>query len=249
MESNRLFTYLKHFDKEDLRAFKKYLKALHPRKKIAHRFFNYVINYHPAYDHPEDLETARVFKVAFKRPYKDTKDKKDWKNLLNTSSDLTRWLQDFLVMEELNRYPEIYDWLLLQQLRAKNMEEEEQRIIHNNINQYEKKKDRRTPWDFFWESRLRHMEYYSTYSDKFKERDNLEQLVKATNELFLVSRLKYGIESISRSYIINEEIITVLLDEALAFMKVTPSFNNLSQLYYNLLLFQKESPTDETFLR
>lgn len=104
MKNLKFFTLLATLKDTEIQSFDRYLSALYPGEKTAIGVFRHVRKFYPEFCDPVRLEMAYLHRKIFQHPMPSNPDerRKAEKNLLNTFSDLHRWLKAFLLTEKAN---------------------------------------------------------------------------------------------------------------------------------------------------
>lgn len=122
MQKVKFLALLKKLNQQELEGFHKYLKQNHPREKIALRVFEYLIRFYPNFEPKEKLR----LEYAFQKIFKPDIYREDYaqKKMLNTASDLYKWLKNFLITSKAQHNPQIQQSIWLSILLERGMKDE-----------------------------------------------------------------------------------------------------------------------------
>ncbi len=99
MQTLKLFTLLRTLEKEEVSAFRKYLKQRHGGEAIAGQVFDYIRKFYPGFRDDKKLEMTYAYQQIFGSPMSAQADER--KKMLNTLSDLHTYLKEFLLAEKI----------------------------------------------------------------------------------------------------------------------------------------------------
>lgn len=122
MQHLKLLSLLKKLTRPELEGFHKYLKQHHSREKIGLSVFEYLIRFYPDFEPPEKLQLDYACQKIFKTDFEQ--DRHARKKLLNTASDLYKWLQHFLVISKALHNHALQQTIWLSILQEKGLTEE-----------------------------------------------------------------------------------------------------------------------------
>lgn len=122
MQKLKFLSLLKKLTKQELEGFHRYLGQYHRREKIALRVFEYLIRFYPDFDQKEKLRLAYAYQKIFKTDF--DKDTHAQKKMLNTASDLYKWLKNFLIVSKVQQNHWLQQTIWLSILQERGMKEE-----------------------------------------------------------------------------------------------------------------------------
>jgi hypothetical protein len=122
MQQLKLILLLKKLSKPELEGFHKYLKQNHRREKIGLLVFEYLIQFYPNFDQKAKLQIPYAFQKIFKANF-DEEDHAQ-KKMLNTISDLYKWLRNFLIISKSLQNQQVQQAIWLSILQERGMKEE-----------------------------------------------------------------------------------------------------------------------------
>jgi len=118
----KFLSLLKKLSRQELKDFHKHLKQQHPREKIALMVFEYMVKFYPAFEPPEKLKMAYAYQKIFKKYFEN--DRNAQKKMLNTASDLSNWLKDFLITSKALHNPQLQQTIWLSILQERELDDE-----------------------------------------------------------------------------------------------------------------------------
>jgi len=195
--NNKFLQLLKELKPKAQKAFGAYLKALHSTQKIQLSIFEYVYKAAPNFDDVQWLELDKVYAAVFQKPLAQPKDRK---NLLNAFSDLTRFLENYLLAKRLEENSFERTYLLQDIYQALGLSK-------NHVNAVEKSyqaigKNNRQPLQQFL---LNELAYFETDKDSMiNSMKHLEEGVSQLNQYYILKKLKYINEIITRIKVLGE---------------------------------------------
>lgn len=201
MHGNKLVQALATMDKKEVRAFSKYIQALHGKHKAAMALFRYLKTAHPELDSPE-LEKSNVMRKVLPQGAKNPE-----KRILNESSRLYKWLEEFLLLEKLREK----DSPAREKLMAEIFRERKlSHLFYLKVEGFLSKYDPKAPpchWAILDALYMQHLLYY--YSDPNqslhdKGAQDLQGLMEKAGAFFLASQLQYGCEMANRQNVLRE---------------------------------------------
>ena len=97
---NKFLQILAKLSLKERKGFYHFLNGCYASQKVQLSLYNYLYQLAPDFDQTEHLEIHTIYKVIFQQEMQSSKDRK---NLLNAFSDLTKWLEDYLIVKELQQ--------------------------------------------------------------------------------------------------------------------------------------------------
>lgn len=122
MEKLKFLSLLKKLNRHELDGFHKYLRLYHPREKIALRVFEYLIGFYPDFEQQKKIKLEYAYQKIFKTDF--DKDAHAQKKMLNTASDLYKWLKTFLIISTAQQNHQIEQTIWLSILQERGMKDE-----------------------------------------------------------------------------------------------------------------------------
>ena len=122
MQKLKFLSLLKKLTRQELDGFHRYPKQYHRREKIAMRVFEYLIRFYPEFEKKEKLRLGYAYQKIFKSDF----DKVDHvqKKMLNTASDLYKWLKNYLIFSKVKQNHQLQQTIWLSILQERGMKEE-----------------------------------------------------------------------------------------------------------------------------
>ncbi|MCO6488364.1 MAG: hypothetical protein J5I98_08105 [Phaeodactylibacter sp.] len=201
MHGNKLVQALATMDKKEVRAFSKYIHALHGKHEAAMALFSYLKTAHPELDGPK-LEKSYVMRNVLPQSAKNPE-----KRILNESSRLYKWLEEFLLREKLREKDNpAREKLLAEIFRERKLSH----LFYLKAEGFLSKYDPKAPpshWAVLDALYMQHLLYY--YSDPNqslhdKGAQDLQGLMEKSDVFFLASKLQYGCEMANRQNVLRE---------------------------------------------
>ncbi|MCK6694893.1 MAG: hypothetical protein L6Q97_22675 [Thermoanaerobaculia bacterium] len=122
MQKLKFLALLKNLSRQEMDGFHRYLGQYHRREKIALRVFEYLIRFYPDFEQKEQLRLAYAYQKIFKTDF--DKDKHAQKKMLNTASDLYKWLKHFLIVSKAQQNHQLQQTIWLSILQERGMKKE-----------------------------------------------------------------------------------------------------------------------------
>lgn len=129
MKNLKFFVLLHTLDKKEIASFDKYLKQSHGGEHVALRIFKYVRRVSLSNPNLLRLGLENIHTGVFGPiPDNASERKKSLKNILNTLSDLYKWLKEFLLVNKLaqDSWEQQMTWLSV--LRDRGLKEEHDKL-------------------------------------------------------------------------------------------------------------------------
>lgn len=242
MENSKLIQVLKTLDKQELKAFDKYLSKLYSDHEVAIALFYYLKPFYPEFKSKKiDLEyiTFKVFKL----------DKT--KRVSNEASKLLTWLEEFLVLEKIRRqssnyevrkiFIELYKERKLDHFYFREIDKAEEELLQH----------RKDLWLPLYLMELNHARYYHPFTEKLApDQFNLEKSILELDAFYKLNQLKYQCELQSRKailQIVDFDRYTSTHFEAP--QKISALYDILYNLYfkiYNLIISKSDDIYEST---
>jgi len=122
MQKIKFLLLLKKVTQQELEGFHKHLKRYHPREKIALQVFEYLIRFYPDFEPKEKLRLEYAYQRIFKTDI--YKSEHAQKKMLNTASDLNKWLKNFLIVSKTQQNHRLQQMIWLSILQERDMKDE-----------------------------------------------------------------------------------------------------------------------------
>jgi len=122
MQKLKLIVLLKKLSPEEVSGFRKYLIRHHHREKIGLSVFEYLIKFYPDFEQQEKIHVAYAYKKIFKTDFDH--DEHAQKKMLNTASDLYKWLKNYLIAAKVEQNHQLQQTIWLGILQERGMKEE-----------------------------------------------------------------------------------------------------------------------------
>ncbi len=241
MHKSKLIKLFRGLSRSELLEFGRYLKTpFFNRDKNLLILYNYIKKYHPKLD-SEKLDKEHFIKKITGE--KDTKTRKihDW------MSDLSSKLEDYLILIETRKKSYTRDFLLLDAMKERKIDE----LFFRNVKNIGNKLDNSVERDmfyYFYQWQLKHEAFfYSSISKKYKDEKDIAKTMEYIDMFFCAVKLRYSGEMAIQELIVSDEHSIALLDEVLQeIQKPIYQENKLFEIYkLTLELFYEKR--DETY--
>jgi len=191
MKSSKLIKLFKGLSRSELLEFGRYIKTpFFNRDDNLVKLYDYIKKYSPEYGSPK-LEKEYFLKKVSKNQQVKDRQIHDW------MSDLTKKLEDYLIYAELQKRPFSRDFVLLDAMKDRRMDE----LFFRSIRNIRSKLDQSPERDMFYyfnQWRLRHEAYfYAVLPQKYKEEKNIEHMMSEMDKFFCAAKLRYSAEMMS----------------------------------------------------
>ena len=192
MQKLKFLSLLKKLTRPELDGYHKYLKRTHPREKIALRVFEYLIRFYPDLDQQEPLRMEYAYQKIFKTDF--DKDDNAQKKMLNTASELYKWLRNYLIEAKTQQNPLLQQTIWLGILQERGMKEEFSRKAAE-FYQQTRSAPFKTPADAFpnWIASYFHREHLS-WDKPLIQAKIIEQCTETMTDCWEIIRLKMACE-------------------------------------------------------
>ncbi len=241
MHKSKLIKLFSGLSRTELLEFGRYLKApVFNRDDNLVKLYEYIKKYYP------DFKSEKLDKSYFLKKMTgsaSTKDRKihDW------MSDLTRKLEDYLIIVETRNKPLTRDFVLLDAMKDRQIDE----LFFKNIRSIRSKLDNSPERDMFYyfnQWRLRHEAFfYSNTPQKYKEEKDIEKTMSEMDKFFCAVKLRYSADmmTVELSYSADHNI--ALLPEVLKEIRKPEYKKNKLFKIYELAIDLFYDEKDETY--
>lgn len=189
--NSQFIKLLRSLNKDELGDFEKKLKMI---GEVEYKVFKFILKFKPNFN-SEKLDKERAFKLIFKN------EKYSYPKITNALSTLKKYLEEFLIQQELKNQPFTRNYLLIQNLNRRNADDFFYKKIKDVRNDLERKTKIDT-WHFLKILQLNHIVYYKANAGQMKAENSLiEKIMKSLDEFFVASKLKYASELFNRKNI------------------------------------------------
>lgn len=245
MHSSKLIKLFKGLSRSELLEFGRYIKTpFFNRDDNLVKLYDYIKKYSPEYGSPK-LEKGYFLKKVSKNQQVRDRQIHDW------MSDLTKKLEDYLIYAELKEQPLTRDFILLDAMKDRRMDELFFRGIKNMRNKSDSSPER-DMFYYFNQWRLRHEAYfYGVLPQKYKEEKNIERMMSDMDKFFCAVKLRYSAETMSfdPKYAVGQYAVgqIALLPEVLKEIRKPEFRKNKLFKIYELTLDLYYDDKDETY--
>jgi len=189
------------------------------------KLYEYIKKYYP------DFESDKLDKSYFLKKMKGGSSVKDRK-IHDWMSDLTKKLEDYLIIVQMRDKPLTRDFVLLDAMKDRQVDE----LFFRSIKNIRSKLDSSPERDMFYyfnQWRLRHEAYfYGNIPQKFKDERDIEKTMSDMDKFFCAVKLRYSAEMMTRELNYSDDHSIALLPEVLKEIR-KPKYkqNKLFQIY------------------
>ena len=200
--NNKLLLLLKALDNKERKGFHLFLQGVYTARKKQLALYEHLLTVAPNFEESTLLEIGQVHQTVFERSLET---EKDHKNLLNILSDLTKCLEDFLILKAMEKKSFQRTYLLQAIYREKGLAE---KYLHPlEAAQQALSKKPKSEWssqDFLKQIQINDLLYFQFKLDKHQqEAIYLEEGMNAIDAYFIYQKLKFACELISRKNILS----------------------------------------------
>ncbi|MFN7116405.1 MAG: hypothetical protein ACK4TA_06360 [Saprospiraceae bacterium] len=206
MKNTKLIQVLKTLDKQELKAFDKYLTKLYNEHELVVSLFQYLKRFHPFPEESEskiDLEyiTYKVFKLE------------KTKRISNEASKLLNWLEEFLLLEKIKRDAGQYEVqrLLIDVYKERKLTQ----FYFREIDKLKSviQEERKDIWRSLHLMELNHAHYYHPFTEMLNPDETaLNEAMLNAEAFYKMMTLKYQCELQNRLTVLQVPEISNLLD-------------------------------------
>lgn len=239
MKNHGLIQLFKSLEKEDIKAFVKYLSRLHPQKKYVLEIVKYLQQCYPNFT-DKRINKEMIFKKCFgSESYHNRK-------LMDSANELYKYLENYLLIKKKIENPSYEREIMLAKVFHKKQLDE---AVDKQFKKTQKIIDATQQQDFWYfvqQMELEHLKYY--YGSKSKSISGSKNIIQASSNLdlfFIGVKLRYACEMMSRNNIKGEEHHIPFLAATLEYCQVHLSQMPISHqiYYYFFLLFTQKKAT------
>ncbi|MCB0616466.1 MAG: hypothetical protein KDC75_24270 [Phaeodactylibacter sp.] len=242
MQNNKLIQVLRALKKEEVRAFGKYIEALYGNYEVALGLFDYLKANHPALQGPKldkDTVARKLLPPSAENPAK---------RILNESSRLYKWLEEFLLLEKLREKDNPAREILMAEIFS---ERQLSHLFYLKVAGFVSACEQKAPADIRDIADalyMQHLWYYYSDPDEglhTRGQATLRGLMETADSLFLAAKLQYGAELLNRGNLLKEDNLPRLWREAKKEIEQAPHGHGLLQQAFYLaaqLLEEKGLP-------
>lgn len=195
--------------------FVKFVKLMYPAQKKAIKLLNYIFEHcqNIENDFTLDFETAYHFVFGGKIIHNRNR-----KNLLNTLSDLTKWIENFFICEW-KTTPSFHRNLYLADIWAeKGLFEEKEKTLNYTKGNISKKAE--NYWTTLNKFIINESLYFNTPKDQHQlQATQLKKNISYLDQFYFLNKLKYACELRNRAIVLNETYENILDQQIIAVIK------------------------------
>jgi len=242
MENSKLIQILRTLSSIEIRKFSEFVQSPYFNKnKNVIDLMQILHKQHPKYS-AKQASKQNIHKLMFKGKVFDEKD------LRYPMSDLTKLLEEFLTIAELNDHVVLKKHFQLKAFNRRNLEKQFPSLMKDAFKEIEKDKFRDT--DYYFRKFLLEEDAFEFTFKHFNHahKNNLQQVVENLDVFYLATKLKYCCEIINNRNTFKFDQDTLMLDEILNFLKKN-SYEHipLISIYHKILLTLIESEDEQHF--
>jgi len=242
MENSKLIQILRTLSSIEVRKFSEFVQSPYFNKnKNVISLMQILHKTHPKYS-AKQVSKHNIHKQLFKGKAFDEK------NLRYPMSDLTKLLEEFLTVTELNENVVLKKHFQLEAFNKRNLEKQFPSLMKEAFKEIEKDQFRDTNY-YFRKFLLEEDAFDFTFKHfNHAHKNNLQQVVENLDVFYLATKLKYCCEIINNKNTFKFDQDTLLLDEILNFLKKN-SYEHipLISIYHKILLTLIESENEHHF--
>jgi len=226
MHKSKLIKLFRGLAKTELLEFGRYLKT---------PFFNRDANLVKLYDyikkHYPEFESEKLGKSFFLKKMTGNDSTKD-RRIHDWMSDLTKKLEDYLIIVEMRNKPLTRDFVLLDVMKDRQIDE----LFFRNIKSMRNRLNtaiERDMFYYFYKWRLKHEAYFhGNKSQKYKSERDIEGTMLDMDKFFCAVKLRYSSEMMNKEFMASHNHSIALLPEVLKeIQKPTYRENQLFKIY------------------
>lgn len=237
MLNSKLILLLRGLKKEELKKFDFYLNRIYDKQNGAIKIFNHIKKYHPEYD-SKKLEKKYVFDKVFNNEiYKPRK-------ITDIGSDLHLKLKEYLRWEEIKQASFISNLHNIEIFKKRKLDKFYFEEIYKANRQLNKERDKNglDMFHYLKSMLLYHQEYFSQSTKKIsKEKGGIMGVMKQLDLFYIIAKLKYSCELLSRENILQESHQILWINELLEYCsRHEEDLMPLHKLYLVALFLIKE---------
>lgn len=233
MEQTSLIQVLSGFQKERLRAFRRYFKGLYPRMAVAQQVLDYLSKWHlkgtggngfPPEKIEQEYSYARIF---------SGKEAINTKKLLDTLSDLFLKAEEYLAWRSLEKDKWLKNWLLALYYR------------HNEPKAFFWKKHKALEEElaadylpsssfYFRQLQTRYLSYFHPGKDQVVQKTAMPEIMSSLDAFYALEKLKYACEMANRMGITTDVYQPALIEQVLELVAQQPDWIQPVHTAYSL---------------
>lgn len=242
MQKSKLIELLKTFDKKELREFKEYLASpLFNKNQDLSIFYEYLKKQAPEFKEKK-MERQQVYKSIFpKRTY-------DEKEIAYLMSFTLKHAEHFLGLKQYRKYKIREQYHILKALLDRGLDKHYNLIYPKTVKILNdtKIKDENYFYHKYLVSDIAYEHFLKQNIRRYDER--LQEAAENFDKYYVLHKLKYSIEMLSRTRVINAEYKIDLLEELVIFLEnKLPIETPQLAIYYEILMAMMVENGDEHF--
>ncbi len=199
MKTSKFIQLLSTLDKRTVNKFDKFLQSdYHDTEPKTRELWKYILPLYP------DFEIEKALKIrAAKVIYGD---EKQTKRITDRLAELSKVMQDFLMLEQLKKDDTAQAFLMLDVLKSKGLTNYTG-LQMNHIERVLNRQNQRNMTYYYRQFRLAHERYYTddTANKKVKSKVYLEQTLTSLDEFYCLAQLRHICEAYNRERVYNED--------------------------------------------
>lgn len=242
MKTSKFIRFLSHLNKKEVRRFDKFLQSdYHDTEPKTHELWAYILRLYP------NLEADKLEKTdASVAVYGDDQ---HTTHITNRLAELSRVIQDFLILEQLNSNDVGRAMQMLEVLKGRDMS-------HLSLLQIGKaerlldKQAQRNMTHYYRKFRLAHERYFHAEVPTIKANsyELLKNVMKYLDEFYTLGKLRHICEIRNRERVYNEDFDLIQSDLDFLLEEATDMDSPLSNIYIDLLDLIR-APDNMTYMK
>lgn len=225
--NNKFLQILRKINLKTQKRFSVFLKGLYATKKIQLALFDYLLEAAPKFEDENHLQLDKAYQAVFKKSLVLAKDRK---NLLNAFSDLTKWLEDFLLLKKLEEKSVERNTLLHSIYKKLDLLKNQQHVMQKTYDDLSTETSEAHHLLFQYNELLY---FESTKGQAAIPSQHLENGLKYLDNFYIHKKLKYSSELASRKEILNEpSSLNLSKKELLQLPKYILTTTDLNKIYW-----------------
>ncbi|HMQ48856.1 MAG TPA: hypothetical protein PKA00_03290 [Saprospiraceae bacterium] len=213
MKNNKFPVLLAKLSPEEVKAFSKYAKALYGNYDVALKLFEYFRGLHPNLEDDKKMSKEKVIQKVLGTDAENAE-----KRILNESSRLYKWLEEFLLLEKLRQKDSPRRDIMIAEILKERQLSHLFSLYHDRVNQAYEKEPPKDIWSIADRLYLQHLWYY--YSDPqeglhTKDQAVIRRMMEQTDAFYMAAKLQYGAELHSRMNMMQESYDPILFWDAI----------------------------------
>lgn len=243
MRNSKLYSVLKEFDKYEQNRCRKYIQSpyFNRSEKICELYEIFIERINEGQE--DELPKENIWKILHqKEAFKSDR----WRKYC---SDLLKLIEGYLMQEEFEKDTSAKISYLMNSITEKKIEYLGKSVI-KRANNFKNSSSIINEAKFYNNYLLEKCEYKLQQSDRQRASiSNIENIVNNLDNFFIVEKLKYYCDILSRTSFVSHNYEVKLIEEIMTFLSLKPesSLEPVMKIYFKMVLMVKDSQNENNY--